>query len=121
MKKLMISIQRTDNLLERTFKASPSATYSPATHLFLFFSPGQNLAAAAATRARVMTAVFMSLCPGVTVVLLLVSGELVVTRHIDRGFKYQPPAPARPSQGDTGPVMEQARVSRNGSEFQFLR
>ena len=61
----MISIQRTDNLLERTFKASPSATYSPATHLFLFFSPGQNLAAAAATSARVMRAVFMSRCDGV--------------------------------------------------------
>ena len=98
MKKLK-SIQRTGNPIERTIKVSSSATYSPATHLFLFFSPGQNLAAAAATSARVMRAVFMSWCHGVVQEWAL---ELVVSRHTDPGLKYHPPARPGPAMGTLG-------------------
>ena len=62
----------------------------------MFFSPGQNLAAAAATSARVMRAVFMSWSHGVVQEWAL---ELVVSRHTDPGLKYHPPARPGPAMG----------------------
>ena len=80
------------------------------------------MAAAAATSARVMRAVFMSWSHGVVQEWAL---ELVVSRHTDPGLKYHPPARPGPAMGTLAQaalkMMERARVSRKGSEFQFQR